>query len=558
MPKLNILGGSGAGRSLNVNASRSVNLFPELDADPESKAVISLVKTSGCSLWSALGAGPNRGQHVFNGLNYVVSGSGLYAVAANGTVTGPLGNLLTVTNRVQMRDNGLLSNGVGGDQLMIVDGQAGYIWDVGANTFTVIASSGFPTGPTHVEYIDGYFIATNNTMNASASELYDGTTWNPLAATPVQSASDNIAAPAAYSEQLIFIKQYTTEFYANNGVPTINGFPFSRISGAVVPWGTDAPWSICQGAGSLFWLATERKENGGEFIGPGMLTGAAPTLVGTPAIIAQMDQWKDRANAFTFCFSERGHTFFQVTSPGDNQTLVYDTTTQMWHDRSSYTDNPYAINRHLANSYTYFSGMRLIGDYQSGNIFQMDQSRLTDRGLPIVWLRRTNHLFDDDMLSRLFVSHLELDVDIEVQPGVAAATATLAGSSVGSVAIINAGYDYLTSPQVLFIPIDGNGAGAAATCGAGRGSIQSVTVTAGGAGYTQPPTVVFVDQVITPTIALSYSKDKGHTYGNERVKPVSSRISFWQLGANRDKVWQIRGSDPTSVVLLGGHAEVEG
>jgi hypothetical protein len=530
---------------------------------------------------------------VFNGKNYVVSANGLFALDATGTASAQLGALLTSFGQVSMKNNGILSAGIGGNQLMIVDGQAGYIYDVIANTFVTISSPGFPTFPSHVEYIDGYFIVTNGTMNASASELYDGTTWNALATTPVQSASDIVQVPIAFSEQLIFIKQYTTEYYGNNGTPTINGFPFSRISGAVVPWGTESPGSVCQGEGSIFWLATERKQNGGEFIGPVMLNGATPMRIGTPAYVYRMGKWTDRVNAFGYSYSEGGHTFVVFTSPGDNETFVYDTITQMWHDRSSYVDNPYAINRHLSNSYCYFNNMHLVGDYQSGNIYHMSQERLTEVGNPIVWLRRTNHLFDNDDLDRLFVNRLEIDADITTVPGVAAGVATLSGDAVASITITNPGYDYVMDPQVVIVTTDGNGSGATATAVAGLGSIQSVTLTAGGTGYTQPPQVVFVDPtnssllnrgytpigrpelpppgfplpppasvVLTdtaskPQLGLSYSTDGGHTYGSERVKDATGRIVFWKLGAARDKVWQLRGSDPTRVVLLGGYAEVE-
>jgi hypothetical protein len=268
-----------------------------------------------------------------------------------------------------------------------------------------------------------------------------------------------------------------------------------------------------------------------------------------------MGLWTDRANAFAYSYSESGHTFIVVTSPGDNQTFVYDTGTQMWHERSTYVDNPYVVNRHMSNSYAYFNGMHLVGDYQSGNIYRMDKSRLTDFGKPIVWSRRTPHLFDKQNLDRLFVNHLEIDADIQTAAGTAAATCTLSGSAVNVVTVTASGFDYVLPPVVAFVSQDGFGSGATATATLSFGGVMSVTVTAGGTGYTRPPAVVFVDPNTIPSIGLSYSQDKGLTYGNERIK--TGRFSFYSLGAAKDKVWQIRGSEPTSVVILGGYAEVE-
>jgi len=51
-------------------------------------------------------------------------------------------------------------------------------------------------------------------------------------------------------------------------------------------------------------------------------------------------------------------------------------------------------------------------------------------------------------------------------------------------------YEYFTTPEVHFIPVDGNGGGAKAEVIAYGGQILDVVLTNGGAGYTQPPRVV--------------------------------------------------------------------
>lgn len=827
MPKLDILGGTCEGRSPAVNASRTVNLYPELDADADSKAIISLVKTPGTSLWAAVGGTVNRGMHPFAGKLYVVVGNKLYSIATNGTVSASLGTLLTSTGRVSMADNGLLSSGIGGNQLAIMDGTAGYIYDVVKNEFhqitsyeavraeltltlspasiesvvltsqgegytsipvatvddptgsgayltvlygfaldllahlgvvnfadwtstgisaeyylpsgtteiviqdvtgtgakadpiirtdgvtgnkyltgiqmtdggkaytegpttgspplvyssarimapgaagfpadgipnlipvnngsvtvlgvavadggsgytdpTVVFSLGgsavqatavaiislsiesvnvttpgsgyiylptitiegesfsqftpaplnihgtgpavtvtfrnhgfktgnvvtvsgcsipqynkaaatvtvvddntfsypaegaigtpdtpptftypgfgtttatatlsdtgiesvsfeggtgysikptvtvsepqgtsFPDNPTTVTYFDGYFIVTNGTMSAFASELFNGLLFNPLATSPIQSAPDNVQTTISVFQQMLFIKQYTSEWFYDAAVPTSQGFPLARVGGGVITFGTRAPWSVCRGAGTVFWLADQWNGDAGEFIGPVMLSGSNPAPIGTPAINYRMGQWQDIENAFGYCYSDGGHTFVVWTSPGDNETLVYDVTTQMWHERSTYAGDDAAINRHIGNSYAYFNSKHLIGDWQSGNVYDMDSSHLTDAGQPIVWLRRTKHLFDNDRLDRLFVTRMEVDAEIEPKS--------------------------------------------------------------------------------SATVCLSCSKDNGQTFPVQHVKQASGRLVFHRLGMARDRVWQISGADPTTVVLLGGYAEVE-
>ena len=43
------------------------------------------------------------------------------------------------------------------------------------------------------------------------------------------------------------------------------------------------------------------------------------------------------SDAFGYCYSDGGHTFYVLTFPSGNATWVYDATTAMWHERSTWT-----------------------------------------------------------------------------------------------------------------------------------------------------------------------------------------------------------------------------
>ena len=83
-----ICGPGYAGRSLNLDAQRLVNLYPEV-SQKDAKDVIALVGTPGTVLWAQVGDYPVRGMHVFNGLLYVVAGNRLYSVDEGGDVRRP-------------------------------------------------------------------------------------------------------------------------------------------------------------------------------------------------------------------------------------------------------------------------------------------------------------------------------------------------------------------------------------------------------------------------------------------------------------------------------------
>ncbi|MGD0229707.1 MAG: hypothetical protein ABSC19_05015 [Syntrophorhabdales bacterium] len=413
--KIDLIGQGYEGRSKNVAASRSINFYPETGA-PGDKTVISLVGTPGTSIFTSAGALPTRGMHVFGGLLYVVAGGRLYSISATGAVSAALGTLVTSVGRVAMADNGLAMSGVGGNQLMIVDGVAGYIYNVTTGVFTMISGGGWPaSGAGTVTYIDGYFvIGQSGGMTAYCSNLYDGTTWGTLALSPISAAPDTIQAAINVHQQLWFIKQYTSEVWYDAGTATSAGFPFLRMSGAVIDYGTPAPASVARGDNSFFFLANQRNNDGDEFVGVVEMNGFTPQLVTPASIVYRMGAYPTITDAFAYCYSDEGHTFYVLTFPAGNATWVYDATTQLWHERSTWTGAPYATGRHVGNSYARLNGMHLVGDYRNGNIYQMAGTIYQDNGNPLVSVRTAGHLFDAKSLDNLFIHRLVVDMETGV------------------------------------------------------------------------------------------------------------------------------------------------
>ena len=298
---------------------------------------------------------------------------------------------------------------------------------------TAAAATSFPGNPATLEYLDGYFlIGVAGSMVVYASNLFDGTTWSPLAFSPVMGAPDAVECVFNYSQQLWIIKQYTTEVWYDTGTAPSAGFPFSRESGAVIDYGTSASWSAARGANSLFFLANQRNNDGGILVGVVQISGYTPQVVSPPAIVYQWSRYSVSSDAFGYCYSDGGHTFYVLTFPSANATWVYDATTKMWHERSTWTGSPYAIGRHFGNCYANFSGMHLVGDYESGGIFQMSQGLYQDQingqgqGIPLVSMRTAQVLFDKQGYDPIGIPRLVVDVEMGVGGG-----ATLAWSKDG-------------------------------------------------------------------------------------------------------------------------------
>src|SRR6185437_3483608 len=115
------------------------------------------------------------------------------------------------------------------------------------------------------------------------------------------------------------------------------------------------------------------------------------------------------------------HEFYVLTFPTADRTWVYDATLPpelAWHQRLSYDPYAQAFHRHRSNCYMNFGGMRVVGDYQNGALYQLTRAAYTDAGWPILCRRRAPHIWNKDSRQRQFLQSLQLDF----KPGQGAAT----------------------------------------------------------------------------------------------------------------------------------------
>jgi hypothetical protein len=103
---------------------------------------------------------------------------------------------------------------------------------------------------------------------------------------------------------------------------------------------------------------------------------------------------------------------YVVTFPsiGNGLTWVYDLSTQSWHKWLYWDGQQYT--RHRANAGCFFQNMYLVGDYQNGQIYSLENEVYTDAGQTIRRLRRAKHLTED--LQRQYFESFQ----IQFQPGV--------------------------------------------------------------------------------------------------------------------------------------------
>ncbi len=348
-----------AGKSVNVNAQERLNLYVQIEKDPE-KNVTSIYNTPGLSYFQSLGSGPNRGIWQNGDYMYVVNSNTFYRVANDGTYVDK-GTLLTSSGRVDITDNGL--------EIIVVDGQYGYIYNILADTFTQISDPDFPVCNT-VTYLNGYFVVTKvDSGEFYISGLYDGTSWDALDFATAESDPDNLVRVMAENGQLILFGKKTTEFWGDSGA---QDFPFSRVGASAIEWGLAARWSACKFMDSLMFL---RKNRLGQ-VQICRMQGYVANPVSTPELEYVISQYSNLSNATAFTYMISGNPFYQINF--DDVSWLYNGQSDSWSKLES------GGSRHRAEMQINYLDTSYVTDYEDGRIYTFSQDVYTDDGEPIV------------------------------------------------------------------------------------------------------------------------------------------------------------------------------
>jgi hypothetical protein len=395
-----ILGQSYVARSTNAADSRMVNLFTEV-VPSEGKTSGFLSRAPGLKFLQTIGGGPIRGvwAHQINGTSfYVVSGNTVYSVSAltnSATVIG----MVSGTGPISIADNGV--------QVMFACNGPSYIYNQFTGVFSQISDPNFPGAKT-VAYLDGYFIVNPPISNLIyVSNPLDGTTWNPLAFTSVDTSPDGIRGIVVDHRELWIMGSDAVEVWYDAGNYP---FPLARIQGAFNEIGCAATFATCKMDNRVFWLGADARGQGIVYAS----NGYAAERISTHAIEWQIQKYARIDDAIAYTYQQEGHAFYVLTFPTGNSTWVYDASTRLWHERASWDGHQF--NRHRSNCQCNWNGNIIVGDYQNGNIYALDTNTYADNGNTQRWLRSWRALPPNtNDLKRQ--AHHTLQVDMEYGVG---------------------------------------------------------------------------------------------------------------------------------------------
>lgn len=364
MAAISLFGLGMASKSPFVTAKLLQNMYAEIRPAGEQSQIVAYF-TPGLNLFSSFGATPVRGGIEFEKgtVDYVVHRGVFYEVNNAGVATAR-GNIGTTTGRVSMAHNGV--------QVMLVDGVAGYIYDTGTTTFSLISDVDFPANPLTVCFLAGYFIA--NFLGSSRfywSALYDGLAWEALDFANAESNPDSIVAVIASNGQLHLLGEKTSEFW---GVSGALDSPFASLSGTATEWGLAATWSVAKFDNTYACLVKNRM---GEVM-IAQMVGYLPKKISTIDLDAIINRYATISDATAYSYMLGGHAMYVISFPSAGATWMYDGSTGIWQKLKSY-----GIARYRGEFSLQLLGRTIIADYDNGNLYQLDADALTDNGDPI-------------------------------------------------------------------------------------------------------------------------------------------------------------------------------
>jgi len=390
MIEFKFIGGAYRARSKNLNAQKCQNLYPIIDAQG-GKNVVALVGSPGLKEWAdSTHAAEVRQMFADETYLYAVIGNRVYRFDTAGTASQMTGTISTTTGTAWMAKNA-------DDEIGIVGEPDGYVLDTTTNTVTLIAAAGFPAAIGLIHQ-DGYFIApAQNSDSFNYSGLNAGTAWNALDFYSAEGQPDYLVGCASFGRDIWLFGKKTSEVWYNSGDP------FARYQNVFFEIGCAAAGSICVTPVGMLFL-----DNFYRVIHvPQGTYQASP--ISTYQIDYQIKQMATKSDARAYWYQGEGHTFYVLTFPSDNKTIELNLTTGFWNTRARGTTDA----RHRGNCSAFFNGKWIVGDYENGNLYEVDYDTFTENGEVMRAIRRAQAVHQSR--ERLF--HHELDIEFEAGVG---------------------------------------------------------------------------------------------------------------------------------------------
>lgn len=274
---------------------------------------------------------------------------------------------------------GLSSNASSGNDVTIADqNPVGWIIDLSSNAFSPYLDPNF-LGSTLVDFLDTFLLYSQPGTANFYCTLSNSTSINPLDLGALSGQSTLLQAVAVMREEVYLVGAQFGEVWDDVGSAP---FTFQREQGASLMHGTVAPYSVTVSDLNLYWVGQDRQGHGVIF----RCRNYFCERISDHGVEAQIQKYPTLADAISFNYQKDGHTFIVFHFPSGDATWVFDESTSHWH-QWAWQDSNGQLHRHRSNCHTFAYGKHLVGDWQNGNIDELEFEAMTDNGVPIQRLR---------------------------------------------------------------------------------------------------------------------------------------------------------------------------
>jgi hypothetical protein len=217
---------------------------------------------------------------------------------------------------------------------------------------------------------------------------------------------DPISSLIVMHREIWLVGQLTTEVWYDAGAAN---FPFQIEAGIFIEHGCIAPYSLAAEDLNVFWLSQDKQGNRIVYKG----SSYQAEKVSTYAMENEFAGYSVVTDAVGMTYRIEGHAFYVLTFPTADKTWVMDIATGAWYEWN-WVDNNGNLHRSRVNCVANAYGIIVAGDWQNGNIYQVDINNYTDNGNPIPRIRSFPHIVNE--LKRVsydnFIADMECGSDL--------------------------------------------------------------------------------------------------------------------------------------------------
>lgn len=301
-------------------------------------------------------------------------------------------------------------------QVMLVDGVDGWVVNLSAETLTQITNAAFTAinNPVDCDYLDGHiFVVFGSGNQFLISDLENAASFDALnSARLTSSGNQKLTGVRVISGRIFIFGETVTELWYPTG--QASSFPFARDNNSVLQFGCASNATITAGniqVKSMYRIFPEVES---------VVAWLARNKNGTPKILVAMDgdisiisddatEYKlqnltNLSDAVGFIYSVNGHTFYLITFPTDNLTLVYDFDMKVWHEQQMLNGD-----RYFASCYVRFQDKSYLGHLSAAKLSELSEEYVgnDDEAIHCV---RTSAIFALPSYERAGINRFQLNM----------------------------------------------------------------------------------------------------------------------------------------------------